>query len=141
MTLTRAALKSDRDDRAPLSARGAERPAAAGPPPPLDGPLLVVHGHREGSAADGNLRISQECVSRVHRALQFARAKRVGAVLMCGGGVPGFPSEARQMAVLWDLPDVPVYVEEQSTDTAENTREALHWASLLGATELVVVSS
>lgn len=114
------------------------------PPPapiPLNGPLLVVHGHRDGNAVGGQALISEECVSRVIRAQRLARERHLGGVLLCGCGTPGHPSEARQMAYLWRVPGVPVYLDERSTDSAENAWEALRWAGILGATELIVVSS
>jgi hypothetical protein len=115
--------------------------AAPRHPAPLDGPLLVVHGHRDGNAVGGQPGISAECVRRVERARRIARDRRVGAVLLCGCGAPGHPSEAHQMAALWHMPGVPVYLDERSTDSAENAWEALRWAGILEATELIVVSS
>lgn len=107
----------------------------------LDGPLLVVHGHRDGNAVGGRDAISAECVARLERALRYARKHRVGAVLLCGAGNMDGVSEARQMAARWPTGGPPVHLDERSGDSAENAWEASRWARKLGAKELVVVSS
>lgn len=103
--------------------------------------LLVVHGHRIGNADGGRSRISQECIARIRRAERVVRDARVDIVLFSGAGSPGHPSEARQMADLWEGPPLPSCLDELSRDTAENVEQTLLWAQKLGATELVVVSS
>jgi uncharacterized SAM-binding protein YcdF (DUF218 family) len=62
-------------------------------------------------------------------------------VLFCGAGVPGHPSEARQMAELWDGPAIFPLLDERSRNTAENIDEVAAWSRALHIDELVVVSS
>jgi uncharacterized SAM-binding protein YcdF (DUF218 family) len=114
---------------------GVRRPASGG------GRLLVVHGHRDGNAIGGEPAISEECLARVRVAEKVARRFGCRFVLLCGAGAVGHPSEARQMAATWRGPDLPLFLDERSSDTAENVREALAWIDVLGADELVVVSS
>jgi uncharacterized SAM-binding protein YcdF (DUF218 family) len=104
-------------------------------------PLVVVHGHREGNAVGGQRWISDECVARVRAAERAARRFRSELVLFCGAGALGGPSEARQMESIWESPTVRTFLDEHSTDTAENAREAREWFDRLSASGLVVVSS
>jgi uncharacterized SAM-binding protein YcdF (DUF218 family) len=104
-------------------------------------PLLVVHGHRDGNAVGGPAEISSECVARVRAAEQAARRYRSELVLFCGAGAPGHPSEARQMAAIWEGAQVQAFLDERSADTAENASEARRWFHALGASALIVVSS
>jgi uncharacterized SAM-binding protein YcdF (DUF218 family) len=103
--------------------------------------LLVVHGHRVGNAPGGRASISEECVVRVRRAERAARSESIDFVLFSGAGMAGHPSEALQMAMLWQGPRLRAYLDERSTDTAENVEQTLLWARKLGATDLLVVSS
>jgi len=105
------------------------------------GPLVVVHGHRDGNAIGGQARISDECVARVRAAEDMARRLRSELLLLCGAGAPGHPSEARQMAAIWQGPAIRAFLDERSADTAENAREARAWFDALEASELIVVSS
>jgi hypothetical protein len=102
---------------------------------------LVVHGHRAGNAKSDNSLISAECLARVSVAEQVAANHGVTDVLFSGSGMPGFPSEARQMADLWSGPSVRLWLDEPSTDSAENSAAGLRWAHELGAAQLIVVSS
>jgi uncharacterized SAM-binding protein YcdF (DUF218 family) len=102
---------------------------------------LVVHGHRDGNAPAGRPSISEECVARLRAAERAARRHKVADVLLCGAGAPGFPSEARQMAMRWRGPHATLWLDEDSTDTAENAMRALQWSATIGARHLLVVSS
>jgi uncharacterized SAM-binding protein YcdF (DUF218 family) len=103
--------------------------------------LVVVHGHREGNAAGGMPWISDECLARVRAAERAATRYRATRVLFCGAGEKGFPSEAAQMSQAWRGPRVRHFLDERSKTTAQNAEEALRWATQLGVTRLIVVSS
>lgn len=105
------------------------------------GLALVVHGHRDGNAVGGQLWISAECRERVRAAEEAACRHGVGHVLFSGSGAPGYPSEARQMAESWGPSPVHVSLDEASSDSAENVQAAYRWAEMIGASELLVVSS
>lgn len=102
---------------------------------------LVVHGHREGHAAGGNVAISDECLARLRVAEAAVARYGVRDVLLCGAGAPGHPSEASQMAQAWRGQRVRLWLDETSTDSAENAVQALRWTQLARKRELLVVSS
>jgi len=103
--------------------------------------LIVVHGHRDGNAVGGEHEISAECIARVRTAETAARRLCSDLVLFCGAGAAHHASEARQMATAWRGPRIRAFLDERSTDSAENAQEAMSWAIGLGATDIAVVSS
>jgi uncharacterized SAM-binding protein YcdF (DUF218 family) len=102
---------------------------------------VIVHGHRDGNAIGARRWISQECLARLRAAERATDRHGATDVLLCGAGVPGFPSEARQMALAWHGPQARLWLDEDSTDTAENAQRALQWTGMIDATRLLVVSS
>jgi uncharacterized SAM-binding protein YcdF (DUF218 family) len=102
---------------------------------------VVVHGHRDGNAVGGRPWISSECLARLRAAERAAARHAATDVLLCGAGVLGFASEARQMACAWRGPRVRLWLDQDSADSAENARQALRWTRTTGVTRLVVVSS
>jgi len=102
---------------------------------------IVVHGHRDGNAVAQRPRISAECLARVRAAERATDRFTPTDVLLCGAGAPGFPSEARQMADAWLEPRARIWLDEDSVDSAQNAQRALQWAEIIGATQLLVVSS
>jgi len=102
---------------------------------------LIVHGHRDGNAVGGRPWISAECLARLRAAERVTSPHAVTDVLLSGSGAPGFPSEAEQMANAWRGAPAQLWLDELSTDSAENARQALRWAQALGVKALFVVSS
>jgi hypothetical protein len=103
--------------------------------------VIVVHGHRRGNGRGRRRLISAECVARLSVAERAALDHRVEDVLLSGGGRAGFPSEAQQMAELWSGPVVRLWLDENSSDSAQNAEAGIRWAAELGAGEVIVVSS
>jgi uncharacterized SAM-binding protein YcdF (DUF218 family) len=102
---------------------------------------VIVHGHRDGNAVGGRPWISEECLARLRVAERAAEHPRVRDVLLCGAGASDHPSEALQMARAWRGPAVRLWLDEDSTDSAENAQRALTWMESLGTRHLLVVSS
>jgi uncharacterized SAM-binding protein YcdF (DUF218 family) len=102
---------------------------------------VIVHGHRDGNAVGGHPWISEECLARLRVAERAAADPRVSDVLLCGAGASGHPSVALQMADAWRGPAVRLWLDEHSTDTAENARRALTWMESIRTRNVLVVSS
>jgi DUF218 domain len=144
-----AALAAPPDPAAPASLLRAhprltvvcDRAAAARLPgaEPRDGDhVAIVLGHRwPGVSAEH--RISHESLERLQRAERLVHRRATRAVVLTGYTATGGLSEAEQMALAWQDPDIPWLLEVAGRTTAENATRSLPLVLALGGVRRVSV--
>jgi glucosamine-6-phosphate deaminase len=86
--------------------------------------VAIVLGHREPGVSSEH-RISAHSRARLRSAARLCAQEPVRAVVLTGYTHLAGLSEAEQMALEWDVPDVPVLLEVAGRNTAENASRSL----------------
>jgi glucosamine-6-phosphate deaminase len=100
--------------------------------------VAIVLGHREPGVSSEH-RISGHSRARLRRAARLCAGEAVRAVVLTGYTHVAGLSEAEQMALEWDVPDVPVLLEVAGRNTAENASRSLPLVLAVGGVRRVSV--